>query len=496
MGPSHYLKLLSAVSVAVATPNYAVPGTQPDNAVALDASPVGASFEFFMWPSYATNISLTLPCLDHFNKLYGKKIPIRIGGTTQDRATYDSTFKGYVSYKVDDPLDAPMSLTYGPKFFDLIKSFGAQAILGLNRGLNNRTNTFAAALMAQAKAKDNLWALELGNEPDLFYKYWQYPVAQAPWNETQEAFDAADWAQDFANHWKSPLPILAGGGYAIPFQIEPGWPNLPFLINEAYNTTVKAATKVYNGHLYAFSNASSGDLDVEMSHQRTVDDLNLLPISAAKAVGRPYVIGETGFHGLDYEMDATFGSAIQTIDKTLRALSIGTQRLFYHQGTINQERLTEPKAFFNWWRSDQLNAVFYGAYFGALAVAGGDHIVASDNGSDRYAQYIIYRNNKPYKIVFVNTDYYSGSGSRSTTTFTANGLKNGKAKALRMTGPSSETTIPLKQTSPGLEPSIGGQYFSNHDCSVQGNQKFEKFSIKDGKLVASLKASEALIVYL
>jgi hypothetical protein len=189
----------------------------------------------------------------------------------------------------------------------------------------------------------------------VFYKYWQYPVAQAPWNETQEGSDAADWAQDFTNHWKGPLPILAGGGYAIPFQIEPGWPNLPYLVNEAYNQTVKAATKVYNGHLYAFSNATEDGLDTEMAHQRTVDDLNLLPISTAKSVGRPYIIGkymyisgseafsidslplgETGFHGLDYEMDATFGSAIQTVDKTLRALSIGTQRLFYHQGTINQ----------------------------------------------------------------------------------------------------------------------------------------------------------------
>lgn len=49
-------------------------------------------------------------------------MPIRIGGTTQDRATYDPALKGYVSYSVDDPLEAPMSLTYGPKFFDLIST--------------------------------------------------------------------------------------------------------------------------------------------------------------------------------------------------------------------------------------------------------------------------------------------------------------------------------------------------------------------------------------
>lgn len=126
----------------------------------------------------------------------------------------------------------------------------------------------------------------------MYYKYWKYPVSEAPWNETQEGNNAADWAQDFINHWKSPLPILAGGGYAIPFEIEPDWPNLPYLIENSYNKTVKAGTKIYNGHLYAFSNATQDDLEPEMKHQRTVDDLNLLPISSAKAVGIPYILGK------------------------------------------------------------------------------------------------------------------------------------------------------------------------------------------------------------
>ncbi|WAO88942.1 Glyco-hydro-79C domain-containing protein [Fusarium falciforme] len=485
----HHLMFFGLANAASTAPSYSVPATQPKDAVAIDAAPVGASFEFFMWPSYMTNISLTRPCIDHFNKIYGQKMPIRIGGTTQDRATYDPTFGGYVSYKVDDPLEAPMSLTYGPRFFDLIKSFQSETILGFNRGLDNRTNTFAAIMEAKSRVQKYLWALELGNEPDLFYKYWQYPVAEAPWNETQEAADAADWAQDFINHWKSPLPILAGGGYAIPFEIEPGWPNLPYLVNSAYNQTVKDATKVYNGHLYAFSNATGDDLAVEMTHQRTVDDLNLLPISTARSVGRPYILGETGFHGLDYEMDATFGSAIQAVDKTLRALSLGIQRLFYHQGTINQ-------AFFNWWLSDQANAPFYGAYFGALAAAGGDHIVASDDGTDPYAQYIIYREGRPLKLVFINTDYYPGSGSRSKTTFTAIGLKNSNVKAVRMTAPSSETKIPLQQTDASLEPSIGGQTFSNENCRLRGARKMETLKIQKGQLRVTLEASEALIVYL
>lgn len=68
-----------------------------------------------------TNISLALPCLDQFSQLYEKTVPIRIGGTTQDRATYDPNLDAYVSYHVDDPLDAPMTLTYGPSYFDLIR---------------------------------------------------------------------------------------------------------------------------------------------------------------------------------------------------------------------------------------------------------------------------------------------------------------------------------------------------------------------------------------
>ncbi|KAF5660910.1 hypothetical protein FDENT_13618, partial [Fusarium denticulatum] len=223
---------------------------------------------------------------------------------------------------------------------------------------------------------------------------------------------------------------------------------------------------------------------------KVVQDLNLLPITSAKAAGRPYILGETGFHGLDYEMDSTFGSAIQITDKTLRALTLGIQRLFYHQV------LTDPEAFFNWWWSDHVNAPFYDAYFGALAVAGGDSIVASDDGPDPYAQCILYKNGKAFKVVLISTDYYSGDGTRSETKFTLTGLKSNSVKALRMTGPSSETTVPVTQTKSSLQPSIGGQSFSNKDCELGGKQKTEKLSVKKGKLEVTLKASEALIVYL
>lgn len=60
-----------------------------------------------------------MKCLERISSLYGTKTPIRIGGTTGYRATYDPEFDGYVSYSVANPLDAPDTLTYGPQFWDL-----------------------------------------------------------------------------------------------------------------------------------------------------------------------------------------------------------------------------------------------------------------------------------------------------------------------------------------------------------------------------------------
>jgi hypothetical protein len=51
---------------------------------------------------------------------------------------------------------------------------------------------------------------------------------------------------------------------------------------------------------------------------------------------RQLPIGETNFHPYDVHMDETFGAALATLDRSMRAVTIGIQRLFFHQGTINQ----------------------------------------------------------------------------------------------------------------------------------------------------------------
>lgn len=83
----------------------------------------------------------------------------------RDRATYDSLSTEAVTYTVASAGAAPETLTYGPSFISLAASYAGQVIIGLNRRLDDISNTISAALLVQSKM-DNLYSIELGNEPN------------------------------------------------------------------------------------------------------------------------------------------------------------------------------------------------------------------------------------------------------------------------------------------------------------------------------------------
>ncbi|THH27708.1 hypothetical protein EUX98_g6485 [Antrodiella citrinella] len=157
----------------------AVPPNAPSGAAAVDPSVLSVSIEFFTLPGY-TQIEATSNCLENLAQLRGGARPaIRIGGTTQDRATYDPELQSAVNYTVASPADAPDSLTYGPSFFTLAAQLQSDAVtLGLNRQLNNQAASLAAAVQAK-NTMDNLFALELGNEPEFCVRRCQYELAKS-----------------------------------------------------------------------------------------------------------------------------------------------------------------------------------------------------------------------------------------------------------------------------------------------------------------------------
>jgi hypothetical protein len=167
--------LLTAQSIAlivatqgVAAVTFSVPSRVGSGGYAyapLDKAPIGISFEFFAFPSYFTNVTATKQCLSNWKDLTGVWPPIRIGGTTQDRASYDASTSAYVVYAVASPADAPSTLTFGPNFMTLANTYGGSVVMGLNRGKNIISNTIDAAKVAVSKMH-NLLAIELGNEPE------------------------------------------------------------------------------------------------------------------------------------------------------------------------------------------------------------------------------------------------------------------------------------------------------------------------------------------
>ncbi|KAI8714924.1 Glyco-hydro-79C domain-containing protein [Fusarium sp. LHS14.1] len=454
-----YSGLATMVSAAAVT--HSVPNLVPTDAAVLDSAPVGASFEFFAWPTWMKKVTPTLQCIDHLTQLYGKPMPVRIGGTTQDRATYDPNLDSYVNYSVSSPMNAPSKLTYGPSFFDLIVEYGGETMLGLNRGNNDKANSFAAAIKAKSIAGKYLWAVEMGNEPD---RKWIHPP-------------------EYRFLLLAPLPIVAAGSYATS-----RW-NMGYLINEAFNNSVKSAVKVYSGHLYAGGN----QLSEGMNHAQTSQELSWFAddTADAKQAGRNFILGENNFQDPSGNTPHvnSFGGALFVLDRSLRAASIGRQRLFYHQGTVTQ-------ANYNWWGPGQVGTPFYGAYMAVKAVAGGDHIYASDAGNTRYAQYVIYKDDAPSKVILINTDYYSGSGTRSTSTFTLTGLKVSSVKTTLMKAESSELRSYQVRNQPSRQPTIGGQYFANSNCALTGTFKTETKTVSGGKATFTLQASEALLIEL
>ncbi|KAJ8130419.1 hypothetical protein O1611_g3210 [Lasiodiplodia mahajangana] len=448
------------ISARVEAVHYPISTVIPPAAVRLDTTPIGLSFEFDVWPTYKLNVSHVWHCMSHIAELYHTKMPIRIGGTTQDRSAYDATYDGYIC---SDPT-VELHNTYGPKYFDLISDYGGETTLGFNRGDDNITNSLEAALAAKSIILNSLWAIELGNEPDLYYSTWGKPVATPPWNESQEGENQAQWSQAFLDAWGETSPILSAGNYALPIELTEAYPNTDYLINVAFNGSIKAGVKAYCTHAYALS-GQDAELPDEMKHSKTVADMaNYVDkIAAAKSVGRPYIIGEAGFHGLETKQDATFGGAIQIVDKTLRALAIGIQRIYYHQGSLGANQ-----ASFNWWSLDGVAAPFYGGYSRLLRSR-------VESGSLRAILEMILRRN---------------TGEPTATVFRLDGLPPSTLKVLRMTAASSEVTVEDSL------PTIGGQTFSNDKCMILGDQMFEDIENLDGVAEVTLMASEAVIVYI
>jgi hypothetical protein len=139
-----------------------------------------------------------------------------------------------------------------------------------------------------------------------------------------------------------------------------------------------------------------------------------------------------------------------------------------------------------------MGAPYYGAYAATAFMANAASLTALDDGSTNYAAYVTFDSaGAPLRVLLYNSDYYGGSGTRSSQSFDLQGLTGTSIRAKRLTGDSATARVDQ-----GGKVTFGGQTFTNGDCKVSGTETFETFAVSGGQVTVSLKASEALLVYL
>ncbi|KAH7093518.1 hypothetical protein FB567DRAFT_462224 [Paraphoma chrysanthemicola] len=464
--------ILSLVTLSAGL-KFSIPQTVPSNASAqLTAAPVGASFEFFTWPGYMNDVPATKTCLQNLQTLTGTWPPIRIGGTTQDRATYNASSNESVTYSVSDPKDAPASLTFGPPFIDLASKYSGSVILGLNRRLNDLSNTISAA-KAVVSSMRNLYAIELGNEPNFFTS--SDPIARgASWTAAADRSSEIFWQDAVCGNLSASNLISAGVYFGTsPISIQA----LASQEGDA-NTYVKD----YCSHNYPQS-ASTANLANLMNHAQIKTQIKpfAAEAAAAKNQGRPHIFGETnsatqGGGGIS----PTFGAGLWILDYVIQSVLQGTQALYFHQGTIGNCQ-------YCWWGKYDMGSPYYGAYFATMALAKADNIAPLDDGTTAYAAYAIYQAGKPIRILLYNSDYYT-SGTRLEQTYTLSGFSNPVVTAKRLSAASATSRVDQ-----GSNPTVAGQTFANGTCRISGTQNLESTPISAGQATFTVAASEALL---
>lgn len=184
-------------------------------------------------------------------------------------------------------------------------------------------------------------------------------------------------------------------------------------------------------------------------------------------------------------MSPTFGAGLWTLDYVVRASYSNISRTYFHHGTVGNCQ-------YCFWGRYSMGAPYYGAYAATDFLAKASYLTALDDGSSNYATYVSYDSDgAPLKALLYNSDYFSGSGSRSSQSFVLQGLTGSSLKAKRLTAASAQSRVDQ-----GATVTYGGQSFTDGNCNVSGTETYETLAVSNGQITVTINASEALVVLL
>ncbi|POW21941.1 hypothetical protein PSHT_01908 [Puccinia striiformis] len=372
------------------------------------SNPLGLSLEFCDFPSYMVEVKQTTQCLINLEAASGVAPAIRIGGTTQDRATYD-------------PNQAQPRRRY----------------LWINRQQGDLNNAGLAASAVVKKIK-NLYALELGNEPgcaccDFFLissylllfppnknvskcsflgvalyasktvlrlSVWDATAPEAhgkPWTPETDADSQVRWQQAISQKVGLAGIIQAGVFFS------PGRYSIKKLASK--EGTSLQYVKSFGGHSYPQSACGSSQTSLAdlMDHSKVVSFVkNYLPeVLAAKSAQKPYFFSESNsaICGGSEHMSPTFGAALWSIDFMFQSLLLGVDGVYFH--LVNYG----PYSF---WNQTQVSPTYYGAYFSTLALRNVTYISTIETSNPAVVVYALWGCQKVIRLVVYHSQFYDG----------------------------------------------------------------------------------------
>ncbi|KGO60703.1 Glycoside hydrolase, superfamily [Penicillium expansum] len=375
------------------------------------------SIEFAYFPDYAGNKSqpnqFSKNLLHNLKSLTGVAPKVRVGGTSQDHATYFPDQEENVQLIYQNPTDdQPIQINYGPTFFESYHTLGDIRYLhGLNMAQNKSTQLLElSAAEACTSIGPQLHLFELGNE---------FNFAPGTYRPTNYSL------LDYVEEWNSKSVIVKSAVQKAcpgPF---PGFMAPSFVLLDFIDDTTWTAEDLYNlgydkddltkelcFHNYMGVNEPPlppADLDLQrtlMNHTNIVRNLaeQITRSKNLAYLGLPYTLGELNSianQGVNGETNV-FGDALWLVDFSLWAAVHGIKRLQFHQGLNYRYASWQPI------ESKGVPPTTRPPYYGQVMVASAigqskdTRIVNIPLSEDTESAYAIYNGDRLSKLVVTN----------------------------------------------------------------------------------------------
>lgn len=363
-------------------------------------------------------------------KIQGTNPIIRVGGNTQDYATFNASQSEALigSYDFARSRDYPTTISIGPAFFESYSTWEDEFsyLHGFNLA-NNRTAGLDSILgetplVCTALNGSKLAYWQLGNEPDLYKTSSQGPVRPAWWNET-----------DYVNGWHNKTGIIRSlVQQHCPEVIEQGKFNFyaPSFAgtDNSLNmiTTWQAGLGANNDIAFIDShNYIGGATQPGVTLQKTLMNHTSTVLSVNKHLNESsilrnytnirYLLGETNslYNEGAPNLSNSFGAALWGVDFNLYCAATGIARVHMHQGTDYRYASWQPIQTVNTTKGTK--APYYGNIMVANALGdltkGNTSVADLELGNEYNSAYAVYKNDQLRRLVVIQMREYNYTGS-------------------------------------------------------------------------------------